>query len=297
MKKSSFVSCKYALAVLALAGLFASPLSIAQSNSQIATDLVELRRKEGAVAQEWFALAQKARLADELAVAEAALKTAEDLGFSPVAVGLEEARILIGKGGFAAAVAKMRALFDSGFTSVSALTADPVINSLSGRADFDKLIADMSVQAYPCEHYDGFRDFDFWIGKWDVHVANGTYVGSNVIERDQRGCVLIENWTNASGGTGMSVNYLDMSNNEWVQVWNAEGGSQINIRGKLTDEGMLMVGKLHNVATGTTVPFRALFTPLPDGRVRQFFEQSNDGGNTWVVWFEGFYSRTDREIN
>jgi hypothetical protein len=95
----------------------------------------------------------------------------------------------------------------------------------------------------------------------------------------------------------MSVNYLDMSNNEWVQVWNAEGGSQINIRGKLTDEGMLMVGKLHNVATGTTVPFRALFTPLPDGRVRQFFEQSNDGGNTWVVWFEGIYSRTDREIN
>jgi hypothetical protein len=41
------------------------------------------------------------------------------------------------------------------------------------------------------------------------------------------------------------------------------------------------------------VPFRGLWTPLPDGRVRQFFEQSNDGGETWVPWFEGFYTRKD----
>ena len=94
-----------------------------------------------------------------------------------------------------------------------------------------------------------------------------------------------------AGGTGMSVNYLDLITNEWVQIWNAEGGSQINVRGGLTDDGMAMEGTLHNVANGTTVPFKALWTPLPDGRVRQFFEQSNDGGETWTPWFEGFYTR------
>jgi hypothetical protein len=61
----------------------------------------------------------------------------------------------------------------------------------------------------------------------------------------------------------------------------------------MTDDGMLMVGTLHNVASGATTPFRALWTLLPDGRVRQFFEQSSDGGETWATWFEGFYTRTE----
>jgi len=54
---------------------------------------------------------------------------------------------------------------------------------------------------------------------------------------------------------------------------------------------MAMEGTLHTVSTGVTQPFRALFTLLPDGRVRQYFEQSNDDGATWVPWFEGFYTR------
>ena len=93
---------------------------------------------------------------------------------------------------------------------------------------------------YPCEQDDRFAEFDFWVGAWDVHVANGKYAGSNVIERAQRGCVLIEHWTSASGGGGMSINYVDKISGEWVQIWNDAGGSQILIRGGLTDDGMLL---------------------------------------------------------
>jgi hypothetical protein len=78
-----------------------------------------------------------------------------------------------------------------------------------------------------------------------------------------------------------------------VQIWNAAGGTQINYRGGLTDEGMLLVGKIHSVTNGTTLPFRGLWTLLDDGRVRQFFEQSTDGGETWTTWFEGFYTRIE----
>ena len=149
-----------------------------------------------------------------------------------------------------------------------------------------------AAKASPCSAPE-YRQFDFWIGDWDVHVPGGGLAGTNTIERAQRGCVLIENWTSASGGTGMSINYLDKATGEWVQVWNAEGGSQINIRGGMTDEGMLLVGTLHDVASGTTSPFRGLWTELEDGRVRQFFEQSTDGGETWSPWFEGFYTRKE----
>jgi hypothetical protein len=144
---------------------------------------------------------------------------------------------------------------------------------------------------FPCESAEAFKDFDFWLGEWDVHLADGTVAGHNVIAKEERGCVLTEHWTGASGGTGMSVNYVDGMDGKWVQVWNSAAGTQINIRGGMTDEGMAMEGTIHSVSTGTTAPFRALWTPLPDGRVRQYFEQSNDGGKTWTPWFEGFYTR------
>ncbi|MBT8092805.1 MAG: hypothetical protein KJN77_07200 [Gammaproteobacteria bacterium] len=144
---------------------------------------------------------------------------------------------------------------------------------------------------FPCEQDAAFAAFDFWVGSWDVHTADGKFVGSNDIERAERGCVLIENWSSAGGGSGMSINYLDKITNEWVQIWNDGSGSQINIRGGITDDGMLLVGTIHYVANGTTAAFRGLWTSLPDGRVRQFFEQSNDDGETWLPWFEGFYSR------
>ena len=144
----------------------------------------------------------------------------------------------------------------------------------------------------PCLDDDRFAEFDFWLGDWEVHDGKGTFAGTNTIERAHGGCVLIENWNSVSGGTGMSINYLDMVSRQWVQVWNDGGGNQINIRGGLTEEGMLLVGKIHYVASNTTAAFRGLWTALPDGRVRQFFEQSSDDGATWNTWFEGFYTRT-----
>ena len=146
---------------------------------------------------------------------------------------------------------------------------------------------------FPCEEQEKFREFDFWIGEWNVHTADGAFAGKNVIVSSHRACVLIENWTGAGGSTGTSMNYFDAAADEWVQVWTDAGGSQITIRGGLTDAGMLLEGQIHYTANGTTAPFRGLWTAQPDGRVRQFFEQSNDGGETWEPWFEGYYSRVE----
>ncbi len=155
--------------------------------------------------------------------------------------------------------------------------------------------AETAARPAPCEDNERFSEFDFWLGQWDVHTADGTYAGTNTISKAEKGCVLIENWSGASGGTGMSINYLEHSSGEWVQIWNAAGGSQINIRGGLTDDGMLLVGNVHYVANSTTADFRGLWTLLDDGRVRQYFEQWDDDGETWSPWFEGFYTRVDAD--
>ena len=155
--------------------------------------------------------------------------------------------------------------------------------------------AQTTQQQFPCEDDAAFTAFDFWVGEWDVHTADGTYAGHNRISKSERGCVMLEKWSGASGGTGMSINYLDHGSGEWVQIWNAAGGTQIDIRGGMTEDGMLLVGRIHYIANSATADFRGLWTPLEDGRVRQFFEQSNDGGETWAPWFEGFYTRTDAD--
>ena len=150
--------------------------------------------------------------------------------------------------------------------------------------------AGAQTAAAPCSS-DEFDEFDFWLGTWDVQTADGTVAGSNRIEKAHNGCAINEFWTGAQGGTGSSVNFRDGRSGEWVQVWNSDNGIQIDIRGGLTDDGMRLSGTIHYVTNGNTFPFRGLWTPLDDGRVRQFFEQSNDGGKTWTPWFEGFYRR------
>lgn len=239
----------------------------------------------------WRLLAIEAREAGELELAASAIDRAEELGLPATNAGFERARQQVAADSPQAAIEQLEALVDSGFTAVTAMTGDPVIGTLAGDARFDALVAALEEQAYPCAHRERFREFDFWLGKWDVHLADGTLAGTNYIRAEERGCVLIEEWRSAGGGSGHSINYLDGASGEWVQIWNAAGGSQIDIRGGMTEEGMRLEGRIHYLGSNTTAPFRALWTPLPDGRVRQLFEQSNDGGKSWTMWFEGYYSR------
>lgn len=241
----------------------------------------------------WFQQAQEAREARRLDEAHEALDSAAALGFAPLRISFERARVHTLAKKPSLAVAQLRSIADAGFTAVGFVVNDAILSTLTGNEGYDTIVAEMSARAYPCQSDDAFRAFDFWLGEWVVELADGTVAGANTIEAQERGCVLVERWRSAGGGTGMSINYLDKATDEWVQVWNAEGGSQIHIRGGMTAEGMLLVGTLHTVGNGTTVPFRGLWTPLEDGRVRQFFEQSLDDGATWSPWFEGFYKRKE----
>ena len=143
----------------------------------------------------------------------------------------------------------------------------------------------------PCLRDDAFAQFDFWIGDWEVFTAAGRKAGENHITRIENGCLLVEKWTSASGSTGTSMNYYDPSRKLWAQHWVSQDGVIIDIEGALQGNSMVLSGRSHYTASGRSASFRGKWTPLPDGRVRQFFEESNDRGQTWEPWFEGFYVR------
>ncbi len=142
-------------------------------------------------------------------------------------------------------------------------------------------------KSFPCTHEPRYRDFDFWIGSWDVY-AGTTKAGTNTIARQSKGCVLYESWTDAAGTDGHSINYVDPATDQWVQVWMGADGSLISARGGLEDGAMRLVGE-RVLKTGEARPFRMTFTPMNDGSVRQFLEESTDGGKTFAPWFDGRY--------
>jgi hypothetical protein len=133
------------------------------------------------------------------------------------------------------------------------------------------------------------REFDFWAGAWRVHGANQVFAGENTITIEQSGCVLVERWRSAKGGTGQSLNYYDPVTRKWKQRW-VGLGLILEMQGGIEAGAMVLEGPLHYVQQQRTTLLRGTWTLLPDGRVRQHFVESADGGKTWTDWFDGYYS-------
>ena len=130
-----------------------------------------------------------------------------------------------------------------------------------------------------------YRQFDFWIGTWDVFQPNGQKAGENRIEPISGGCALLENWSGRGGFTGKSLNIYDSTDKRWHQTWVDSSGSLLMIAGGLVDKRMVLgsqAGDAHQ---------RITWTPNDDGSVRQFWESSADAGKTWTVLFDGKYVR------
>ena len=136
-----------------------------------------------------------------------------------------------------------------------------------------------------------YRQFDFWIGDWDVRNPSGQIVGTNSIHPEYEGCLLIERWKGAGGGAGTSQNFFHRSDGRWHQNWvDGRASGPLWLIGGL-DENDAMV--MTDVDRDSDPRNRITWTPNPDGTVRQHWEQSADGGTTWTTAFDGLYVRRD----
>lgn len=142
---------------------------------------------------------------------------------------------------------------------------------------------------------EAFKQFDFWIGNWDVTTPDGNLAGENLITSEENGCLILERWQSANGGTGQSYNFYNPATEKWRQVWISQGG-MIDYEGGLTESGsMKLEGTITNVATGLQAPFTGEWTPNEDGTVTQYFEQYDAETEQWNPWFSGLYTRKETE--
>jgi len=152
---------------------------------------------------------------------------------------------------------------------------------------FEALLAQARLKANPCENDPKYHAFDFWVGDWDV-TMQGNVVGHNRIEKILGGCLLVENWTSASGVSGKSFNYLDPSTGTWKQNWVSQNGTIVWYEGTVKDGAMHYAGE--NIsADGSKKMTRVTLEPISEGRVHHVIETSSDGGKSWTSAFDAVY--------
>ena len=142
----------------------------------------------------------------------------------------------------------------------------------------------------PCSD-PAYRQFDFWIGDWNV-TAGGQQAGTNSITRELAGCALQERWEGAGGSRGTSINFYDATSGAWHQNWVDNSGNHLVLKGGYADGKMVLSGQNTRLG-GKTFLDRITWHNQQDGTVRQVWDVSEDGGETWNTVFDGLYTRRD----
>jgi hypothetical protein len=170
----------------------------------------------------------------------------------------------------------------------SLIEGDNDLANLRQEPRYADILQRMKDAQTPCAKDPLNRQFDFWVGDWEVFDTRGNRTGSSHVERSLDGCLIIENWEARLGGTGKSFNTYNPGTHKWQQYWVASAGTVTFYEGEFKDGSMRFVGT-NNARSAPPSPVRLTFTALDGGRVRQFGEVSSDNGATWNVGYDFVY--------
>lgn len=135
------------------------------------------------------------------------------------------------------------------------------------------------------------RQFDFWIGEWDVYTGENL-VGKNTIVFLQNKNVLQENWVSENDNfTGTSYSFYNAKTNKWHQVWVDKNGSNLLLSGNYHNGKMMLTSGLDSNMGEMNSIHRISWTQLANGDVMQVWESTTDNGKSWNIQFEGIYKK------
>jgi hypothetical protein len=180
----------------------------------------------------------------------------------------------------------------NGYFSFPELDTLSDFKSVRSNAAFMEVRNRLYNSLYPCYQDKRAREFDFWIGEWDVYVTGtNSYAGNSVIQQISGGCAILENWKSAMS-EGKSLNFIDDSTHKWKQVWvgSYPNGKQDFFNGEYKDSVMRFTFTTLD-AQGHTLQGRFSFFNQGPNQVRQLNETSPDEGKTWNVSYDFTYKR------
>lgn len=174
------------------------------------------------------------------------------------------------------------------FAQGTILDTDAAFAPLRTEPWFVAIRSRVELNSKPCIAMPIFRQFDFWLGQWDVESA-GAKIAHSSIQSLADGCIILENWMPLAAPPGKSWNVLNQTTGKWEQTW-MSAGKLAKLEGEIKDGAMRFTSMPGSAPPGTRT--RMSFTPNSDGTIRQLWESSADEGKTWTPLFDGIYRRS-----
>jgi tetratricopeptide repeat protein len=269
----------------------ADELFQAKNWAQAATAFAEITRTHPENGYAWFRLANCYQALGQYEQALDTYETARQKGAQSIPVQLRKARTLALMGQRDKALEILKQLTNGGFAQAPILKTEPDFASLREDARFAEILAAAERNAHPCSARPEYRQFDFWIGEWNVVSTQGEQpAGTSSIQQILDSCVILENWSGAGGGSGKSFNIFDAAQNHWEQIWVDAFGSLTKFVGGI--QIGVMDYRAESVGSDGKKTLRRLrFAKLDADRVRQWSVMSTDDGKTWTPEYDLTYIR------
>lgn len=230
------------------------------------------------------------------AEAESFLREGERLGIPVPQAAYRLSEALAEQKKSDAAIAELLRSARAGFyIPPTVLDGNTHLASLKTNAQWPAVLDAFDVAVHPCMHSPKFREFDFWVGDWNVQPRNGPPPSGtpsrNRITLEESGCVVQEHYVSGPY-TGQSFNIYDMSMGKWRQTWIDNTGGQHDYVGSLVNGNMVFEGTTPAPAGRLgRIPTRLTLFHISKDSVRQFSETSPDSGRTWVTSYDLIYTR------
>jgi hypothetical protein len=237
----------------------------------------------------WLRMAQAQRALGLYAQALETLESAFAVGARGAMIEFERARNFANLGLTEDSLLALSRANENGLRALSSLEGAEEFKEVRLRGEFQEIYSAVRRRVFPCEGIAGSEDLDFWVGDWEVRVADGNLVGHSQVTRQDGGCAILEQWRGSGGSTGTSFNYFIPSLEQWRQVWVGSNGTLIDMIGGSTENGMRMEGTIEYVFPEQVLAFRGSWMKYPDGVVRQLLEEFDVASGGWQTWFDGYY--------
>ena len=239
----------------------------------------------------WFRLGSSLRHTGQYSQALDAFGHAQMADFgSPqlLRANIAAAQVLAGQAD--AGLATLEELAAKGFPGYKLVEGDEGFAAVRDYPRYRAALEKMKDSAEPCRNpsrHPEYRQFDFWVGDWDVYGVSGALSGHNRVDLILGNCVIAENWTSSFGGEGKSFSKYNPNLKRWEQYWVDETGDTTFFYGQREGENLVFHSSTP-VQSGPTER-RLTFTPVSPDRVRQFSQMSSDGGKTWQTEYDLMY--------
>jgi tetratricopeptide (TPR) repeat protein len=241
----------------------------------------------------WFRLADSQQQLGQLDQALATMQNGLKAGVPPIFAEFLIGSIYAQKNEKDKAFEHLTIAVDNGYNRPEQFDQDKHLDSLRGDRRFAALKKQAQHNLKPCVDTPENRQFDFWVGEWNVETTQGGVpAGQSKIELILGDCVVQENWqSDGNPYSGKSYNMYNAALKRWEQYWVDNSAGNIFFYGGLKDGVMDYWTDDIPQPGGPPLKRHLQFFKLGPDTVRQFSQGSTDGGKTWKPEYDFTYIR------